>query len=97
MVKLNYAIPKSRIKTSLAAGYYKLPDVNDFRLNKYGMPSYAQFNADLRYPFAGLFKGLDLQFLVAAKINKGETYGNQKYVFNKVGMVNYNMVLNYHF
>lgn len=97
MVKLNYAIPKSRIKTSLAAGYYKLPDVNDFRLNKYGMPSYAQFNADLRYPFAGLFKGLDLQFLVAAKINKGETYGNQKYVFNKVGMVNYNLVLNYHF
>lgn len=97
MAKVNYKIPRSGIKTSLAAGYYVLPDVKNFRLNKYGLPSYAQLNFDTRYVFSGVLKGIEAQFLVAGKINTGESYNNYNFEFNKVDMVQYNFVLNYHF
>jgi hypothetical protein len=97
MAKVNYNIPKIRVKTSLAAGYYKLPDVKDYRLNKYGVPSYSQVNADVRYAFNKVLKGLEAQLLVVGKVNNGETYNSKKFEFNKVNMVLYNFVLNYHF
>ncbi len=97
VAKVNYNIPSARIKTSLAAGYYDLPDVKNSRLNKYGLPSYTQVNADMRYTFAGTLKGLEAQLLVVSKLNNGKTYGDSKYKFNKVDMMLYNFVLNYHF
>lgn len=97
MGKVNYNVPKIRLKTSLAAGYYKLPDVKNYRLNKYGVPSYTQVNADVRYAFNKAFKGLEAQLLVVGKLKNGETYNNQKFEFNKVNMMLYNFVLNYHF
>ena len=97
MGKVNYYFPKARVKTSLAAGYYKLPDVKNYRLNKYGLPSYTQANADIRYSFAGILKGLEAQLLVVWKMNNGELYNNKRFEFNKVNMLQYNSVLNYHF
>ncbi len=97
MAKVNYNFPSARIKTSLAAGYYDLPDVKNARLNKYGLPSYTQLNADLRYAFAGTLKGLEAQLLVVSKFNNGEIYDDSRYQFNKVDMMLYNFVLNYHF
>jgi hypothetical protein len=88
---------KIHLKTSLAGGYVQMPDVMNFKLNKYGLPSYAQFNADIRYSFDKIFKGLDAQFLVVYKYDVGETYDNDRFVINKVNMFLYNFVLNYHF
>ncbi len=97
IAKINYNMPGARVKTSLAAGYYQLPDVKDYRLNKYGLPSYTQLNADIRYGFAGIMKGLEAQLLVVWKKNTGETYNNKRFEFNKVDMLQYNFVLNFHF
>lgn len=97
VLKVNYTAPGSRLKTSLAGGYYEMPDVKNVRLNKYGMPSYMQVNVDLRYSFGGVLKGLEAQLLALGKIQAGETYGNPKFVFNKVNMSLYNFVLNYRF
>jgi hypothetical protein len=74
-----------------------MPDVLDFRLNKYGVPSYAQVNLDVRYGFDNLFKGMEAQMLVVYKHGIGETYGNDRYVINKVNMLLWNFVINYHF
>ena len=95
--KINYKIPKARITTSLAFGHYNLPDVMDFRLNKYGMPSYNQLNIDARYKFNGLLKGLETQLLYVYKGKTGNTYGNDKFVINKVDMSLWNIVFNYQF
>jgi len=46
--KINYTIPKAKLKTTLGPSYYKLPDVKGYRLNKYGLPSYMQLNLDVR-------------------------------------------------
>lgn len=97
MAKVNYNIPRSGIKTSLAGGYYQMPDVKNSKLNKYGLPSYTQINGDVRYSFTGTFKGLEAELLIAGKINNGETYNNTRYEINKVDMLQYNIVLNYHF
>ncbi|MBL7817852.1 MAG: OprD family outer membrane porin [Saprospiraceae bacterium] len=97
MGKINYNMPKKGLKTSLAMGYYQLPDVKNFRLNKYGLPSYAQINADVRYTFEGTLKGLEAQLLLAHKFKNGYVYDNYKFVINKVNMTLYNFILNYHF
>lgn len=97
MAKFNYHFPKSGLKTSMAAGYYRLPDVKNYLLNKYGMPSYFQMNADIRYAFRGILKGLDAQLLLVGKLNNGEIYGDRKFEINKVNMILYNLVMNYHF
>jgi hypothetical protein len=82
---------------SVGYGYYQLPDVRNFRLNKYGMPSYHQLNLDLRYKFHKFLQGLESQLLIVHKRNAGETYQDLRFVFNKVNMTNFNFVLNYHF
>ncbi len=37
VAKLAYDLPRQRIKTAVSAGYFKLPDVKNVELNKYGM------------------------------------------------------------
>ena len=97
MVKINYNILNERLRSSLAAGYNSLPDIKNYKLNKYDMPSYAQINADIKYIFTKDFKGLETEFLAVAKLKQGETYGNEKSVFNKVNMMQFNLIINYHF
>jgi len=97
MAKVNYNIPKSGFRTSVAAGFYHLPDVKNYTLNKYGLPSYTQINTDIRYTFTKSLKGLEAQLLLVAKLNNGETYSNSKLIINKVNMVQSNFVLNFHF
>jgi len=85
----------NRLKTGLGYGYYLLPDVKDYRLNKYGLPSYQQLNLDASYNFANFLKGLELKILVAGKLNQGETYNNLKYEYNRVNMINFNFILDF--
>ncbi|MBK9103159.1 MAG: outer membrane porin, OprD family [Saprospiraceae bacterium] len=95
--KVNYFFQPDLFSAGVGVGYYHLPDVKDTRLNKYGMPSYVQANLVIRYFFKGFFEGFDVQYLLAAKFNAGETYANDKYIFNKVDMQVHNLVLNFHF
>ena len=97
MINADYTIPKLRLKTQVAAGYYQLPDVTNYRLNKYGMPSYTQLNVDVRHEFEGFWKGLEAQLLLVYKGKAGNAYGNGKFIINKVNMGLINLVLNYHF
>ena len=95
--KLSYATPNLPIKASLSYGIFKLPDVKQVALNKYGLPSYNQLNLDINYEFEGFLEGLEIQALYVHKSNQGETYENEKYIINKVNLSNYNLVLNFHF
>jgi hypothetical protein len=93
--KTSFLFFKEKLKTGLTYGYFQLPDVTDYRLNKYGLPSYHQLNIDLSYSFSKFLKGLDVRFLAAYKIKQGETYNNLKYVYNKVNMINLNFILDF--
>jgi hypothetical protein len=95
--KIDWTAKNKVFKVNLASGYVKNPDVLNFEQNKYGIPSYAQINLDLRYNFKNIIQGLEAQLLLVAKFGLGETYGNMRYEFNKVNMMLGNLVLNYHF
>ena len=93
--KTTFLFLKEKLKTGITYGYFQLPDVTNYRLNKYGLPSYHQLNIDLSYSFSKFLKGLDIRFLAAYKMKQGETYNNLKYVYNKVNMINLNFILDF--
>ncbi|WP_338648291.1 OprD family outer membrane porin [Flavobacterium sp. KS-LB2] len=97
MAKIQYNHPKKTFKSQLAVGYFDLPDVKNVVLNKYGLPSYLQTNADIRYVFQGLLKGFDAQLLYVHKYNLRETYGNKNYIINKTNMSTINCIVNFNF
>ncbi|MCX8147996.1 MAG: OprD family outer membrane porin [Thermaurantimonas aggregans] len=83
------------LRTGAAFGYFLMPDVLNFRQNKNGMPSFNQLNLFLNYSFKGYLNGLNLQALYVYKGLAGETYNDLQYVFNRVMMSNYNLIVNY--
>ncbi len=96
LAKASYIFRKSTT-IQLAVGTYRLPDVKNYALNKYGMPSYHQFNIDIRHKFSGFLNGLEAQLLWVSKFNNGDTYDNPKYIIHKVDMHLLNAVMNFRF
>lgn len=86
-----------RLSFEIGAGYYDLPDIKNYRLNKYGMPSYSQFNFDTKYSFTGLLEGLNVELLYLYKAKQGTIYNDLKYMINKVNMYQLNFIVNYNF
>ena len=86
-----------KLSSEISVGYYKVPDVKNARVNKYGFPSYYQVNIDLRYPFRGVLEGLNIELLYLYKKTAGNTYNDWKYIINKTDMHQLNLVINYNF
>ncbi|ULQ58222.1 OprD family outer membrane porin [Flavihumibacter rivuli] len=97
VAKFNYTFPRQGISLNAGYGHFYLPEVTNYALNKYGMPSYNQLNLSARYPFHGFLQGLDMQVLYVYKGNLGDLPGNDKYLINKVNMSQWNIIVNYHF
>jgi len=96
---VNNEFTSTNKKWKLALGYgrYYLPDIDNYRLNKYGMPSYQQINLQTDYYFNGFLKNFDIQLLFTWKgpiENHSLKAGN---IINRVNMLNSNLVINYHF
>ena len=84
-------------KPALGVGYFNLPSVSNYRMNKYGMPSYWQLNVELKKEWEGFGQGFDTQILYVYKgLNSSESLSG-KYIINKVNMSNFNLVINFRF
>ena len=88
---------RQKLDAEISAGYYELPDVKNTRLNKYGLPSYYQFNLDLKYSFSGLLGGLNAELLYLYKMRNGNIYEDLRYVIHKTDMQQINLIINYNF
>jgi hypothetical protein len=97
VVKAKYTAPKLPLTLNMGAGYYSLPDITNYALNKYSFPSYMQYNIDVRYAFTGFWKGWEAQLIYFYKDATGNTYNNPKYYINKVDMGHFNFIVNFHF
>ena len=95
--RLAYQFLDGQLKTGLSYGWIKLPSVNNFAQNKYGLPSYHQINWDLNYSFVHYLKGLSMQLLVVYKKQMDTLELQPKYTFNKVNMYHFNWVVDYAF
>lgn len=94
---LQYLPKKKNWQTSIAAGYYDLPPVTNFRLNKYGMPSYYHLLTNVQYKFSGALKGTSVRVIYLYKGNAADHITNPKYMINKVNMHHFNLIIDYWF
>lgn len=88
---------KNKLLADLTLGYFNMPDVKEYAQNKYGLPSYVQFNANLKYKFDKFLEGLSVDVIYVQKFKNGNTYNNDKYVYNKVDLSLFNLIVNYNF
>ena len=95
--KSRYKMLDNPLIINSGIGYFNLPDIKNYALNKYSFPSYWQYNIDARYAFSGFWKGWELQLIYFYKKASGNTYNDPKYTVNKVDMGHFNCVLNFHF
>jgi hypothetical protein len=97
VIKAKYNKRNNPLIINTAIGYFDLPDIKNYALNKYGFPAYVQYNIDARYAFAGFLKGWELQMVYFYKWSTGNTYNDPKNYINKVDMGHFNTILNFHF
>lgn len=88
---------KSGWRIQLDGGAYLMPGIADTRLNKYAMPSYAQFDVNAQYRLKGGWQGLAMQLLVVGKVPIENTALNDRQSFNKVDMLHADLIFNYVF
>jgi hypothetical protein len=84
-------------KLSLGYGRYYLPHTDNYRLNKYGLPSYQQINVQADHQLGGFLKNLEIQLLLAWKGKIENHVLKPENIINKVNMINTSFVMNYHF
>ena len=95
--KTKYTSKKYALTMNGAIGYFNLPDIKNYALNKYSFPSYWQYNIDARYALTGFWKGWEIQLVYFYKKASGNTYNEAKNYINKVDMGHFNFILNFHF
>ena len=81
------------MKSGIGYGYFSLPEVTNFELNKYGMPSYHQINISSSYNFDKFWQGLEIRTLLAGKLNADDENLAPKFIYNKVNMLNFNLIV----
>lgn len=82
-----------RFKNSIGYGYFNLPAITNYLMNKYSLNSYHQVNISSNYTFQDFWKGVELKFLVASKLKAGNESLDPKYIYNKVNLVNFNLIV----
>lgn len=97
MVKGMGRVPDTGFILELAYGHYYLPAVENAVLNKYKMPSYRHLKTAVDYDFDGDLEGFHVSFLYVYKGHLGEKIDDPKYLYNKVDMSAYSLVMNYRF
>lgn len=73
------------------------PETNDYRMNKYGVPSYFHVSAGLDFPLKGYLEGMDVKFLLVNKTATAPERVAEASRINRVDLWNLNVILDYRF
>jgi hypothetical protein len=96
-VNLTYTRKLKEGHIESGVGHYELPGVNNFALNRYGVPSFGHVFSRYRHVFKGYLSGLILDAMVVHKWNMETPMPDLRYRINRVDMWNFSVVANYHF
>lgn len=89
-------VPLLRFRADL--GRFWLPDpVTERHFNKYALPSYDQFDLDVRYHFPQLLEGLEFRFLYVGRRTRGEYADEPSLTFNKSTFHHFNFITDIRF
>lgn len=86
-----------RMSSGASYGVSFRTDPREADLNKNGFPSLYQINWDTFIHFGAPFEGLVAELLLVYKGPLADTYGNARFVVNKVDMFHADVILNYNF
>ena len=89
-----YTFPNTALSAFAHFGFHWLPPLNAPSENKYNMPSYRQINLGVKYAPKSIRK-LDFQLLVMNKESIGNQRLNPNQIYNKVGMIHVNGIVNW--
>jgi hypothetical protein len=89
--------PQSNTSAGMMAGWVKMPEVLDYRQNKYQMPSYIHLAFFVKYSFKKEWEGLQIHLLYVYKKSVDPDSFEPRFVMNKVDMSNINGIVNYTF
>jgi len=82
---------------SLGASVVNSPDFSDYKLNKYGMPSYYHLLASYDLHFHGKLEGLYLRLICAGKVAMHNEIIPTEYLENRADMGNFTFMVDYKF
>lgn len=88
---------RKRGSHEINVGFYDLPEPGNYRLNKYGMPSYWQVNVAGRMRPQKAFDGLTLRYLVMYKGALGPHNLSLAQQYNKIGVWHLSLSADYAF
>lgn len=87
----------SGFSADLGAGGVNTPDIQNTRLNKYGMPSYLHLTGAVQHQFSGWLNGLEGRLIVVHKTAKNGNALPDTFRINRVDMWNINFIVDYRF
>ena len=96
-VTLMLGMVRKHASHEVNVGFYDLPDPGNYRLNKYGMPSYWQVNVAGRIRPQKSLEGLTLRYLVMYKDALSPSSLSLAQQFNKVGVWHLSLSADYAF
>ncbi|WPP49714.1 OprD family outer membrane porin [Catalinimonas niigatensis] len=77
-------------------GRVNLPGPENYKLNKYGQPSYYHVMAEVSHTLEGMLEGMSAKILIVNKLDKNNTQ-EALYKINNVDMWNLNLIVDYKF
>lgn len=95
--KYEYAFAREGLKAMLGAGAVRNPNIERFRLNKYGVPSYYHFAGSVDYTFSGYLDGLHLTLIAVNKTAMDRKGLSDEFRINRVDLWNFSAIVNYRF
>lgn len=87
---------KENFSSDIGISQVNLSELNDFRHNKYGLPSYYHFSALLDYRFKQYWEGLDLKLLCVYKRAQDQHIADI-YRLNRADLWHFNMIVDFRF
>jgi hypothetical protein len=96
-IKYTYTMPDPKLQTQLGISKVVSPAVDDFSLNKYGIPSYYHLSGMVDYKPEGNLKGLAIKLLAVHKLAAQPNPIPDQVVMNRVNMWNLNIIMDYKF
>ena len=97
MMKYTYKIPDKGWEFFIGASKVDHANLEEYRHNKYGIPSYFHAVASVDYKFKGYLEGMDIRFFVANKTAQNPKEIPDEYRINRVDLWNFNLIIDYRF
>jgi hypothetical protein len=96
-LKYDYAIPGKNITAMAGVGRVDFPEVHNYKLNKYELPSYYHIAGRIDYRPKGFMEGMDIMLQAVHKIAQEPSHLTPRDFLNKVDMWNLTLMVDYRF